>query len=89
MIDKAFGNKRCIENLEYFLCITCHNYISKEKVPPMSAQNSLQLVDLNKYEELRLSELENSMIALNIESFQVTTFPLACYERQNNKYTYI
>ena len=50
----------------YYLCITCKNYIFKGKMAPMSNQNNLDTFDYSKYPELRLTELETSMIAKNI-----------------------
>ena len=41
----------------------------------MSNQNNLQLMDLSHYEELHLTELENSMIALNIIFQKVFKLP--------------
>ena len=51
---------------DLYICTTCKNYMSKKSVPPMCHTNSLQLFDISSYKELHLTELENSMIALNI-----------------------
>ena len=59
----------------YYWCFTCKNYLSKGKIPPMSNQNDLQLFNLNNYEELKLSELENCLIALNIIFQKVFQLP--------------
>ena len=56
---------RKIDDRHYW-CITCKNYITKGKLPPLSNQNSLKMFDLTDYEELKLSELENCLIARNI-----------------------
>ena len=68
-----------------FICITCKNHISKGKVPPMSNQNNLQLFDLNPYEELQLTELENSMIALNILFQKIFKLPKSRWPAMKDK----
>ena len=50
----------------YHICGTCNGYLKKGKMPPMSHQNNLQIVDRSNHPELHLSEVENSMIALNL-----------------------
>ena len=73
---KAIGKQCSSINATQYLCITCNSYIiNKGKVPPMSNQNNLQLMDLNDYDELKLTELENSMIALNIIFQKVFKLP--------------
>ena len=59
----------------YYWCLTCKNYITKGKLPPLSNQNSLDVFDLTKYEELKLSELENCLIARNILFQKVYLMP--------------
>ena len=44
-------------------------------MPPKSNQNNLQLFDLQGYDELKLSELENCLIALNIIFQKVFQLP--------------
>ena len=67
LIQRSIGIKQTLKtNKEYNICTTCKSHLLKGKMPPMSNQNSLQLMDLTSYEELHLTELENSMIALNI-----------------------
>ena len=41
-------------------------YLKAGKVPPMSNQNGLHMFDISNRPEFNLTELENSMIALNI-----------------------
>ena len=62
-------------NEKYFICLTCKNYISKGKIPPMSNQNNLQIFDISDYPEFNLTELENCMIALNIIFQKVFRLP--------------
>ena len=54
-------------------------------MPPMSNQNSLQLMDLTSYEELHLTELENSMIALNIIFQKVFNLPKSRWPGMKDK----
>ena len=76
LINSSIGIKETIKILGNFqICISCRCHISKGKVPPMSNQNNLQLMDLSKYEELQLTELENAMIALNIIFQKVFKLP--------------
>ena len=72
-IGMAFAT-RSIDG-QFFICFTCNNYIKNGKVPPMSNQNDLQLFDLTDYDELKLSELESCMIALNIIFQKVFRLP--------------
>ena len=66
-------------------CTTCKNSITKEKIPKMSAQNSLQLFDLSGYEELKLTELENCLIALNIIFQKVFQLPKSRWPAMKDK----
>ena len=70
---------------EQYICFTCKNHISKGKVPPMSNQNDLKLVDISQYEELHLTELENSMIALNILFQKVFKLPKSRWPAMKDK----
>ena len=69
-----------LENQQVHLCFTCKNYIVRSKMPPMSTKNNLQLVDLNGYEELHLTELENSLIAPNITTFCIVELNFKSHE---------
>ena len=71
-IGKFETNK--VDN-EYFICLTCNNYLKKGKSPPLSNKNNLQLFDLSEHPELKLTELENCMIALNIIFQKVFQLP--------------
>ena len=59
----------------YHWCTTCKTHITKGRIPKMSSQNNLQLFDLSGYEELKLTELENCLIALNIIFQKVFQLP--------------
>ena len=52
------------------LCGNCKNHVAKNKMPTMSNQNTLMLLDISNYEELQVTELENAMNALNIISLK-------------------
>ena len=65
---------RKVDGLHHW-CTTCKNTITKGRLPKMSNQNNLQLFDLSGYEELKLSELENCLIALNIIFQKVFQLP--------------
>ena len=60
---------------QHFICLTCKSHISEGNFPPMSIKNNLQLFDLSSCQELKLTELENSIIALNIPFQKVFKLP--------------
>ena len=52
-----------------YICKTCVGYLKKGKMPPSSAMNSLILYETDselKAQDLRLTELEGSLIAQNL-----------------------
>ena len=49
-----------------FICFTCKRYLERNSMPPMCNQNNLQLVKIDGYPELHLSDLEEQLIARNI-----------------------
>ena len=62
-------------NDKHWICFTCHKYLGKGKVPPMSHFNNLQIyteeesciLDENEKETLcSLSPLEQTLVALNV-----------------------
>ena len=57
--------KRMVDGSHHW-CTTCKNHITNNRMPKMSNQNNLQLFNLEGYDELQLTELENCLIALNI-----------------------
>ena len=68
IVEKAIGDPP--ENLRvkdyFYICSDCLLKVSKGKVPSMSHKNGLDLVDLEGRDELKLTELENALIAKNI-----------------------
>ena len=86
IVQLAIGYKETSQTHgSYHICYTCKNYISRGKIPPMSNQNNLQLVDISKHEELQLTELENSMIALNIIFQKVFKLPKSRWPAMKDK----
>ena len=59
----------------HYICLTCKMYTVKGKIPPMANKNQLQLFDISGHEELKLTELENCLIALNIIFQKVYQLP--------------
>ena len=57
----------------------------KKKMPPMCHRNNLQLFDIQGYEELKLTELENAMIALNILFQKVFKLPKSRWPAMKDK----
>ena len=68
ILDDAIGNppENMKVNNNHFICHACLQMVSKGKMPAMSHMNSLHLVDLEGKDELKLTELENVLIAKNI-----------------------
>ena len=60
---------------EFYLCWTCRGHIFKGKIPPMSNQNDLESFDDSEFPELKLTELETSLIAKNILFMKIHKLP--------------
>ena len=58
-----------------FVCPTCKRYMEKNNMPPMCNKNNLQLVDIKNHPELKLSELEQQLVALNILFQKIVLLP--------------
>ena len=57
------------DDTKVFICKTCLRHMRKQKIPPMSAMNGLQLHETDKMMEeegLKLTELEGALIAKTI-----------------------
>ena len=66
----------CCDNQDIdYLCHACYKNFKKGKMAPMSNQNNLQLVDISKFPELKLTELENQLIALNLIFQKIKLLP--------------
>ena len=68
------GSKPC-KLKSCFVCHTCKKYLEHNKMAPMSNQNNLQFVDISKHPELKLSELEQQLIALNLIFQKIVLLP--------------
>ena len=70
---------------ENFICYTCKKYLERNAMAPMSYQNNLQLVNINKYPELKLSDLEQQLIALNILFQKIVLLPKSRWNAMKDK----
>ena len=86
LATKSIGSDKKINGqCELYICSTCKNHLEKGKMPPMSNQNSLMLIDLSNNEELQVTELENAMIALNIIFQKVFKLPKSRWPGMKDK----
>ena len=67
-------NGKVTDNLS-FICNTCKKYLKWGKIPPMSAANNLRLLTLSEKDDVKLTELENNLIAQNIIFQKVFQLP--------------
>ena len=68
-VDSIIGHYDEIQDVdgEHFLCLTCRDYLKKEKLPPMSHSNKLETFAISKeFECLKLTELEQCIIARSL-----------------------
>ena len=91
-IAKDFDNDILMKSIgkfytekQLYICFTCKKYLLKKKTPPMCHRNNLQLLDIRKYKELNLTELENSMIALNVIFQKVFKLPKSRWPAMKDK----
>ena len=74
ILDEAVGDipsQLLIRNFENgeneaYICTDCLNKMKANKVPSMSHRNNLELFDCNGRDELKLTELENTLVARHI-----------------------
>jgi hypothetical protein len=67
-IDKPIPTRIDGETNSY-ICLTCVTHMKKQKMPPMSIKNGLQLSETHKEikdQNLQLTELDGALIAKNI-----------------------
>ena len=84
--SKAVGSIDLNKDIKIlYICLTCKRYIERGKIPPMSNRNSLTLLNLSDYEELKVTELENAMIALNIIFQKVFKLPKSRWPGMKDK----
>ena len=61
---------------DHFICLTCRDYLKKEKLPPMSHSNRLEMFSITKeYECLKLTELEQCVIARSLLFMKIHKLP--------------
>ena len=87
IIDDAIGDldPDMKTNGEYHLCHYCRKKILKDQVPPMSHKNCLDLVDLEPHPELKLTPLENSLIAKNLIFQKLVQLPKSRWSATKDK----
>ena len=73
IIDEAIGNLNELFKVRdvdgkynYYICLDCYQKMTKAKIPSMSNKNNLELFNINDNEELKLTEMENALVATNI-----------------------
>ena len=80
----------------YWMCHTCHNYLSKGNVPPMSHNNKLQIFDYKNDEHITeeddnilksLSQLEQALVALNIPFQLIYQTPVSRWKGTQGRLT--
>ena len=83
--DQVIGSKLLAENLvevciqgqpdmsSHYICRTCKKYLVKGEMPPMSVENGLKTISVP--DDLKLSELENNLIAKVIPFQKVFKLP--------------
>ena len=62
------------EQLSY-LCFTCKNHLFKGKMPPMCHSNNLENYNFDQTPWMKLSELENSLIAKDLLFMKIVQLP--------------
>ena len=56
-------------------CHNCKKYVERNLMPPMCNQNNLQFFDTSKFPELKLSELEQQLVSLNLLFQKIVLLP--------------
>ena len=69
----------------YHLCSTCYASLNKGKMPPMCHNNNLGLYDISAHPELHLSEVEHSLIALNLVFQKIYQLPKSRWPAMKDK----
>ena len=82
IVDKAIGNppENMRVNGHFYICCDCLLKVSKGRVPAMSHKNGLDLVKLEGKDELKLTELENVLIAKKHSFPNVCAAPKITYD---------
>ena len=78
--------KTCVNNIstaECYICKTCNRHMQKGKMPPECRQNNMQIDP--QPEIMKLTELENSLIARNILFEKMYMLPTSRYTATTGK----
>ena len=70
---------------KYYICHYCKNKLLQNKMPPISHKNSLDLVDLEPYPELKTTPLENSLISKNLLFQKIVQLPKSRWSATKDK----
>ena len=69
----------------YHVCTSCHVTLNRGKMPAMSHKNSLQLFDITAFPQLHLTEVEHSLIALNLIFQKIYQLPKSRWAAMKDK----
>ena len=75
IFEKTIHARTPANKNRYYICSTCKAHIFRGSKPPMSAMNNLEVFDNSCHEELRLTELEASMIAKTLFFMKIFKLP--------------
>jgi hypothetical protein len=78
--------KTCVNNIrtaECYRCKTCNRHMQKGKMPPECRQNNMQIAP--QPELMKLTELESSLIARNIQFQKIHMLPTSRYTANTDK----
>ena len=86
-IEEAIGepDPRQERRGKYFICHYCKNKLLQNKMPPISHKNSLDLVDLEPYPELKTTPLESSLISKNLLFQKIVQLPKSRWSATKDK----
>ena len=83
-------------NNKHWICYTCHKYLIKGQVPPMSHENNLQIFTEEKECKLSeeeketlssLSQLEQTLVALNVPFQLIYQTPISRWKATQGRLT--
>ena len=86
--SKKEGEEEKLKNQPHFICKTCLGYLKKNKLPPHSVMNGLELYETDakiESEGLALTELENSLIASRIIFQKIFLLPSSRWSAMKDK----
>ena len=91
LIEEAIGelNPRQKIRGQYFICGDCRAKLCKGKMPAMCHKNNLALVDLEGKDELKLTPLENALIARLLIFQYIVKLPKSRWAATHNKITVV